>query len=113
MKQRFSGRRSAITQPGGKKEKKRAEKKIREKTKNTSSLDNGSRCYLNLGPVKDLTKMGPVLFLVQVELTDGVQGLPRQASHSVHPHLCHQHALPKQLFCYALVSVCPGLCSMN
>ena len=52
--------------------------------------------HLYLGAVKDLTKVGPLLLLVQVELADGVQRLPSHASHSVHPHLCHQHALPNQ-----------------
>ena len=43
--------------------------------------------------MKNLTKMGLVLLLVQVELADAVQGLACHASHPVHPHLCHQHAL--------------------
>ena len=44
--------------------------------------------------MQDLAKVGLLLLLVQVELADGVQGLVSHASHSVHPHLSRQHALP-------------------
>lgn len=53
----------------------------------------GSKHNLQGGAGEGLAKVRFLALLVQIQLPDVVQGLASHVRHSVHPHLCHHHAL--------------------